>query len=130
MAEFQNAPRRDTVHLVEEATFDFTLGDGDAALRKLRQAVEQDPQCVAAWHALAEIALASGKTQDALEAGLRAVELDRKDVHIHTTLSRIYVVLGDKEKAEEHGAQARTLGWKAQLKEKPGEDNGMTFNQG
>lgn len=128
MAEFQNAPRRETVHLVEEATFDFTLGDSEAALTKLRQAVLQDAECAPAWHALAEIALASGNPQDALEAGLKAVSLEPKDVHLHTTLSRIYVALGDKEKAEEHGAQARTLGWKAQLKEKPGEDHGMTFN--
>lgn len=128
MAEFQNAPRRETIHLVEEATFDFTLGDSDAALRKLRQAVEQDPSSEAAWHALAEIALASGDLPGALDAGLKAVALDAKDVHLHTTLSRIYVAMGDKEKAEAHGAQARTLGWKAQLKEKPGEDNGMTFN--
>lgn len=128
MGEFQNAPRRDTIHLVEEATFDFTLGDAETALRKLHQATEQEPQCVPAWHALAEVALAAGRPQEALQAGLQAVALDSKDVHIHTTLSRIYVNLGDKDKAEEHGAQARTLGWKAQLKEKPGEDNGMTFN--
>lgn len=128
MGEFQNVPRRETIHLVEEATFDFTLGDSEAALAKLRQATAQDPESTAAWHALAEVALADGKIQDALKAGLKAVALDPKDVHLHTTLSRIYVVMGDKEKAEEHGAQARTLGWKAQLKEKPGEDNGMTFN--
>lgn len=128
MGEFQNAPRRETIHLVEEATFDFTLGDSEAALAKLQQAVAQDPECAAAWHALAEIALANGTPQEALQAGLKAVALDPKDVHLHTTLSRIYVALGDKDKAEEHGGQARTLGWKAQLKEKPGEDHGMTFN--
>ena len=57
--------------------------------------------------------------EKALEAGKIAVGIKEDDVHIHTTLSRIWMELGDKEEAEKHGARARVLGWKEQLKEPP-----------
>ncbi|NBD39298.1 MAG: tetratricopeptide repeat protein [Verrucomicrobia bacterium] len=101
--------------LVDEATFDFTMGDADAALAKLRSAVQQDPRAHPAWHALAEILFAEGRYPEALEAGNQAVALHEEDVHLHTTLSRICMELGDKETAEKHGARARVLGWKNQL---------------
>jgi cytochrome c-type biogenesis protein CcmH/NrfG len=105
--------------LVDDATFEFTMGDHAAALAKLEEAIQADPACVAAWHAMAEIHFDQGEYQKALEAGTMAVGLREEDVHIHTTLSRIWMELGDKEEAEKHGARARILGWKAQLKEEP-----------
>jgi hypothetical protein len=38
-------------------------------------------------------------------------------VHIHTSLSRIWMELGNKDEAEKHGARARVLGWREQLRE-------------
>jgi Tfp pilus assembly protein PilF len=105
--------------LVDDATFDFTMGDHEAAIEKLHQAVEKDPACVAAWHALAEIHFDQGALEQALEAGNIAVSLKEDDVHIHTTLSRIWMESGDKDQAEKHGARARVLGWKAQLEDGP-----------
>lgn len=104
-------------NLVDEATFDFTMGDHEAAISKLHQAVEADPACFAAWHALAEIHFDRGEFDKALEAGTVAVGLREDDVHIHTTLSRIWMESGNKEEAEKHGARARVLGWKEQLSE-------------
>ena len=49
----------------------------------------------------------------------KAYALDDKDLHINTTLSRIWVQIGDQEKAEYYNAQARMLGWKEQLKDPP-----------
>lgn len=106
--------------LVDDATFEFTMGDPAAALAKLEQAIQTDPACVAAWHAMAEIHFDQGAYEKALEAGTMAVGLKEPDVHIHTTLSRIWMELGNKEEAEKHGARARVLGWKEQLKEEPG----------
>ena len=106
--------------LVDEATFDFTLGDHEAALRKLQEAVSTDPACAAAWHAMAEVCFDQGDHEKARDAGLKAVALKEDDVHLHTTLSRIYMELGDKPTAEKHGARARVLGWKSQLQ---GEDD-------
>lgn len=107
--------------LVDEATFDFTMGEAELALGKLQQAVEADPACFAAWHAMAEIYFDQGLLEKAREAGQTAVALKEDDVHIHTTLSRIWMESGHKEEAEAHGARARVLGWKAQLQEPPGE---------
>jgi Flp pilus assembly protein TadD len=56
----------------------------------------------------------------ALAAGLKARELNPNDIHINTSLSRIYMEMGDKPQAEHFGAQARMLGWKEDLKQPPG----------
>lgn len=103
--------------LVDEATFEFTMGDPGAAMDKLEQAVKLDPACFAAWHAMAEIQFDLQNYERALEAGNIAVAIKEDDVHIHTSLSRIWMELGDKDEAEKHGARARILGWKEQLKE-------------
>ncbi|NDV63006.1 hypothetical protein G0Q06_11130 [Puniceicoccales bacterium CK1056] len=103
--------------LVDDATFDFTMGEHDAALEKLEKAVKLDPACFSAWHAMAEIYFDRDNLEKALEAGTIAVGLKEDDVHIHTTLSRIWMESGNKEEAEKHGARARVLGWKEQLKE-------------
>ena len=103
--------------LVDDATFEFTMGDHAAALQKLEEAVKIDPACVAAWHAMAEIYFDMDDYEKALEAGQIAVGLKEEDVHIHTSLSRIWMELGNKEEAEKHGARARVLGWKEQLQE-------------
>lgn len=103
--------------LVDEATFDFTMGDAAEAIAKLHKALEVEPGFVPAWHALAEIQFDLRNLDEALEAGKKAVELKEADVHIHTTLSRIWMERGDKEEAEKHGARARVLGWRDQLRE-------------
>jgi cytochrome c-type biogenesis protein CcmH/NrfG len=103
--------------LVDEATFDFTMGEVELALEKLNRAVGLDAASFGAWHALAEIYFDVGRYEEALEAGSIAAGLEDENVHIHTTLSRIWMEKGNKEMAEEHGARARVLGWKEQLKE-------------
>lgn len=109
--------RTEVQTLVDDATLDFTLGEHDAAIERLHRAVELDPACFAAWHALAEIHFDRRELDKALEAGTIAVGLKEDDVHIHTTLSRIWMESGNKEEAEKHGARARLLGWKEQLRE-------------
>ena len=103
--------------LVDEATFEFTMGDHAAALEKLEQAVKLDPACFAAWHAMAEIQFDQDNLEAAVDAGNIAVGIKEDDIHIHTSLSRIWMELGNKDEAEKHGARARILGWKDQLKE-------------
>ena len=103
--------------LVDEATFEFTMGDHAAALEKLEQAVKLDPACFAAWHAMAEIQFDQDNLEAAVDAGNIAVGIKEDDIHIHTSLSRIWMELGNKDEAEKHGARARILGWKEQLKE-------------
>jgi predicted Zn-dependent protease len=102
--------------LIEDATFDFTMGDADAALAKLARATAQVPQSFAAWHALAEINFSLRRFDSALVAAEKAHALRPDDLFINTTLSRIWMEKGDKATAEKFGAQAKMLSWKDQLK--------------
>lgn len=102
--------------LIEDATFDYTMGDHDAALAKLARASAAAPEAFEAWHALAEINFSLRRFDDALTAADRAHALRPGDLFINTTLSRIWMEKGDKAKAEHFGAQAKILSWKDQLK--------------
>lgn len=108
---------------IDDATLDFTLGDSESALRKLMEITESNEDSFAAWLALAEVYFAEGDYDAALAAGEKAHELDPEDIHINTSLSRIWVERGDKDKAEHFGAQARMLGWKDELKSPPEKDD-------
>jgi predicted Zn-dependent protease len=102
-------------HLVDEATFDYTMGDHNAALAKLARATAAAPEALPAWHALAEINFSLRRLDDALAAGERAHALRPDDLFVNTTLSRIWMEKGDKARAEHFGAQAKIQGWKDQL---------------
>lgn len=106
--------------LSAEAAFDFAVGDELAALAKLAEAVQVEPACFEAWLAKAEVHFALRQLDEALAAGEVALALRAKDIHVHTSLSRIWMERGDKTKAEHHGAQARVLGWGDQLKQPEG----------
>lgn len=108
---------------VDDATLDFTLGDSEGAIAKLRAIIDAHADAFAAWHALTEVYFSEADYDAALEAGETAHRLDPEDVHINTSLSRIWVERGDKEKAEYYGAQARMLGWKDELKSPPEKDD-------
>ena len=117
-------PAARALELAEEASFDFAVGDEGAALAKLSEAVQLAPDCFEAWLAKAEVHFAARQFDEALAAGEHALALRPKDIHAHTSLSRIWMERGDKAKAEHHGAQARVLGWGEQLKEPPGAQPG------
>jgi cytochrome c-type biogenesis protein CcmH/NrfG len=103
-------------HLVEEATFDYTMGDNEAALAKLARATAAGPASFEAWHALAEVNFNLRRFDDALTAAESAHRLRPADLFINTTLSRIWMEKGDKAKAEHFGAQAKIESWKDQIK--------------
>jgi predicted Zn-dependent protease len=102
--------------LIEDATFDYTMGDYDAAVGKLDRAVALAPDSFEAWHALAEVHFHRRELASALQAAGRAHALRPQDVFINTTLSRIWMEKGDKAAAEKFGAQAKILSWKDELK--------------
>lgn len=106
----------DIQNLIEDATFDYTMGDHDSALAKLARATEQAPASFEAWHALAEINFSLRRFDAALTAAEKAHALRSDDLFINTTLSRIWMEKGDKATAEKFGAQAKMLSWKDQLK--------------
>lgn len=102
--------------LIEEATYDYTMGENDAALAKLARATAAAPDSFDAWHALAEVNFSLRRFNDALPAAQKAHQLRPDDLFINTTLSRIWMEKGDKAKAEHFGAQAKIQSWKEQLK--------------
>lgn len=112
-------------NLIEEATFDYTMGDHDDAVSKINAATKAGPDSFAAWHASSEIHLNLKMLDEALAAAEQAHRINPDDVFINTTLSRIWVGKGDKEQAEKFGAQAKMLGWKDQLKTPPGTKDGI-----
>ena len=74
-------------HLIEDATFDYTMGDNDAALAKLARATAAAPDSFPAWHALAEKPL----DLPCLKMGIRMEKaaLDRRlAARIHTMLEQ------------------------------------------
>jgi Putative Zn-dependent protease, contains TPR repeats len=103
-------------NLIEDATFDYTMGDHDAALAKLDRATREAPESFEAWHALAEIHFSLRRFDDALKAAEKAHAIRPDDLFINTTLSRVWMEKGDKAAAEKFGAQAKMLSWKDQLK--------------
>ena len=106
----------ETQSAIEDATFDFTMGDAPIAISKLENLLESHPECFAAWHALCEIRYSEKQYAEALQAAEKAHALDPDDLFINTSLSRIWLELGSKEKAEHFGAQAKIADWKEQLK--------------
>jgi Flp pilus assembly protein TadD len=106
--------------LIDDATFDYSTGDSDAAIEKLGRAVAAAPDSFAALHALAEVHFSLREFEKALAVAERAHALRPDDLFINTTLSRIWMERGDKQKAEHFGAQARIQGWKEQLQNPEG----------
>ena len=113
-------PSAEIQNLVDDATFDFTMGEPTVALEKLSRAVTAAPNELAAWHALAEINFQLRRFDEALKAAEHALALSPDDLFINTTLSRIWMEKGDKATAEKFGAKAKILSWKDQL-QNPGE---------
>jgi tetratricopeptide (TPR) repeat protein len=113
-------------NLVDDATYDFTMGEHAAALEKLSRAVNQAPDALAAWHALAEVNFHLRRFDEALQAAESALALDPEDLFINTTLSRIWMEKGDKATAEKFGAKAKILSWKDQLKNPGSQTNSLS----
>ena len=111
--------------LIEEATFDYTMGENDAALAKLARATAAAPASFEAWHALAEIHFSLRHFDDALAAAEHAHAVRPDDLFINTTLSRIWMEKGDKATAEKFGAQAKIFSWKDQLKNPESTKDGL-----
>lgn len=106
----------DLTAIIEDATFDFTMGDCDTAIDKLTAALQERPDSFAAWHALAEIFYSEKRYEEARDAAEKAHAIKPDDLYVNTSLSRIWLELGSKEKAEHFGAQAKIQSWKEQIK--------------
>jgi tetratricopeptide (TPR) repeat protein len=89
----------------------------DEAIAAYERALQEDPTYVDALHALAMTYAHQEKLDEAIQVGKKLIEVAPDDELAYTSLSIFYQKKGMIAEAEHVAAQARTLGWKRQLKE-------------
>lgn len=99
----------------DDAMFDFTRGDCDAAIAKLKTVLSADPNYFDAQLSLGGAYYAKADYTQAIEEGKKAESLRPHDQLVHTNLSRAYMKIGDKKTAEHHQLQSRIASWKEDM---------------
>ena len=107
----------------DDAMFEFSTGDYDGAITRLKSLLESDPAHFEAQLALGMAYYRKGDYQQAIVEGQKAERLKPNEQLVHTNLSLFYMKAGDKKTAEHHGLQARIASWKAD-KSLPGDQSG------
>lgn len=96
----------------DDAMFDFSRGEYDAAIARLRSLLDEDSAHFEARLALGMALYRQGDYPAAIAEGHKAEQLKPREQLVHTNLSLFYMKAGDKQKAEHHGLQARISGWR------------------
>ena len=96
----------------DEAMFDFSRGDFDSAVAKLKEILGEDPAHFDSQLSLGMAFYRKGDYAAAIAEGHKAEKLKPQEQLAHTNLSLFYMKAGDKVKAEHHGLQARIVSWK------------------
>ncbi len=99
----------------DDAMYEFSLGHFAEAVAALESILDVDPAHFEAQLALGMACSRLGDHARAIVEGHKAEKLRPQDQHVHTNLSLFYVKVGDKARAEHHGAQARVASWRSQL---------------
>jgi Flp pilus assembly protein TadD len=100
----------------DDAMFDFSRGDFDGAIAKLKNVLTQDAQNFEAQLALGMAFYRKGDFATAIAEGHKAEKLRPKEQLVHTNLSLFYMKSGDKVTAEKHGLQAKIESWREDAK--------------
>ena len=103
----------------DEAMLQFSRGDYDSAITKLKTVLQLEPEHFEAQLALGMAYYREGDYATAIAEGRKAETLRPHDQLVHTNLSLFYMKAGDKTTAEHHGLQARISSWRTE-KDKPG----------
>ncbi len=90
------------------------LSDAVAAYQR---ALKEDPDYADALHALAMTYAHLGQLDEAIDLAKRLIVVTPDDELAYTSLSMFYQQKGLIAEAEHIAAQARTLGWKRELRE-------------
>jgi predicted Zn-dependent protease len=104
----------------DDAMFEFSTGNYDEAIARLKAVLAEDPAHFDAQLALGMAHYRKGEYATAIAEGRKAEKLKPGEQLVHTNLSLFYMKAGEKGLAEHHGMQARVASWKSD-KTKPGE---------
>src|SRR3954469_18841101 len=96
----------------DDAMFEFSTGNYDGAIERLRALLAQDPAYFEAQLALGLAYYRKGQYPEAIAEGHKAEQMRPKEQLAHTNLSLFYMKSGDKKTAEHHGLQARIASWR------------------
>jgi Flp pilus assembly protein TadD len=100
----------------DDAMFDFSRGDFDGAIVKLKNVLAADESNFEAQLALGMAFYRKGDFTTAIAEGHKAEKLRPKEQLVHTNLSLFYMKSGDKVTAEKHGLQAKIESWREDAK--------------
>jgi len=96
----------------DDAMFDFSTGDYDSAIAKLKAVLVADPAHFDAQLALGMAHYRQGDYPTAIVEGHKAEKMKPQEQLVHTNLSLFYMKTGNKVVAEHHGLQARISSWR------------------
>src|SRR5438094_307682 len=99
----------------DEAMLEFSRGEYDSAIAKLKGVLETEPQHFEAQLAVGMAHYRKGDYAAAIAEGQKAERLRPHDQLVHTNLSLFYMKAGDKATAEHHGLQSRIASWRGNL---------------
>src|SRR5207249_9283541 len=108
----------------DDAMFDFSTGDYDSAIVRLKALLAEDPGYFDAQLSLGMAYYRKGDYATAIVEGHKAEQLQPKDQLVHTNLSLFYMKAGDKRTAEHHGLQARIASWRDNMAAPAGATSG------
>jgi Flp pilus assembly protein TadD len=100
----------------DDAMFDFSRGEFDSAIAKLKVVLASDAENFDAQLALGMAFYRKGDFATAIAEGHKAEKLRPKEQLVHTNLSLFYMKSGDKVTAEKHGLQAKIESWREDAK--------------
>ena len=106
----------------DDAMFDYSQGNYESCIAKLKALLAREPEHFDAQLALGMAYYRMGDYASAIAEGHKAEKLRPKEQLVHTNLSLFYMKAGDKKTAEHHGLQARIAGWRENMDApKPGD---------
>jgi Flp pilus assembly protein TadD len=108
-----------TTEQYDDAMFDFSRGEFDSAIGKLKAVLAQEPENFDAQLALGMAFYRKGDFAAAIAEGHKAEKMRPREQLVHTNLSLFYMKAGDKAKAEHHGLQAKIESWREDAKKSP-----------
>jgi len=100
----------------DDAMYDFSRGDFDSAVTKLKAVLAVDTQHFDAQLALGMAFYRQGNYPAAIAEGHKAEALRPQEQLVHTNLSLFYMKSGDKVTAEKYGLKAKIESWREDAK--------------